>query len=158
MPGLMLPRMTTGLRSRFLLGTTRRQGVGGGVVVVVSAAELDGLLPDDSGEAATRPAAAVRRPRRGPATTPCRCRLLWRRCRFRRPADRWGSRDRCGGGTAVRRRGGRRNRRSPRRRRPGRRDQRGTRADACYARERKVPVRGGHADLHIQVTRFMSTS
>lgn len=51
----MLPRMTTGLRSRrflrFLLGTTKRQGVGGSVVVV-STAELDGLLPDDSGEAA----------------------------------------------------------------------------------------------------------
>jgi hypothetical protein len=51
----MLPRMTTGLRSRrflrFLLGMTKRQGVGGSVVVV-STAELDGLLPDDS-EAAT---------------------------------------------------------------------------------------------------------
>jgi hypothetical protein len=59
----MLPRMTTGLRSRrflrFLLGTTKRQGVGGSVVVV-STAELDGLLPDDSGEAATRPAATAR--------------------------------------------------------------------------------------------------
>lgn len=58
----MLPRMTTGLRSRrflrFLLGTTKRQGVGGSVVVV-SAAELDGLLPDDSGEAARRSPAAV---------------------------------------------------------------------------------------------------
>lgn len=44
---LMLPRMTTttGLLSRFLVGTTRRQSCGG---ELVSAAKLHGLLlPDD---------------------------------------------------------------------------------------------------------------
>jgi hypothetical protein len=42
---LMLPRMTTGLLSRFLVGTTRRQSCGG---ELVSAVKLHGLLlPDD---------------------------------------------------------------------------------------------------------------
>lgn len=46
---LMLPRMTTGLLSRFLVGTTRRQSCGGGVV---SAAKLHGQLPDDDDDIA----------------------------------------------------------------------------------------------------------
>lgn len=44
---LMLPRMTTGLLPRFLVGTTRRQSCGG---ELVSAAKLHGLLPDDDDE------------------------------------------------------------------------------------------------------------